>query len=188
MPGNYNPLVPRGPGALPHGALCPLCKYIASSSEDQSAINHVNIINDIIKLCGVNADNIEATSGMISSYWDTNVRQPRLQEGAACDELTPEMSKEHLVTVVLDGMSDARKTLRNISAMENLAVSQLVSINQVTGEKKLDMDACRVLLQIPAAKRTLHECQWSRSQFSQPSKITPEMLATVASLLRIYSE
>lgn len=185
VPGTYNPMLKEE--VTPHGERCPYCRYISSLGDENTVRNYINDMNGIVQLCVMNTDNFEATAHALSSYWKTNVYEPRRAAGVACPKFTVEDAREHLQVMLLDGMSDGRETARNLRALEMAAKSCLLRYNSLTEETTLDKNAADVLLRMPTAKKALHETDWTRSRFRIPSVVRPEDVATVAPLLQLFS-
>jgi hypothetical protein len=186
VPGTYNPNMPERPD-LPHGARCPLCKLAPDVVNDGEIMNHLNVILSIQQMCGSNGSDMNAKAAMISSYWESNVRAPRADDGKDPGEMTHEMTLEHLKTLVLSGMDAASKSSRNLEAAEELVMAHLTKINEVSGESKVDSTMVNALSKIIQTKRIIHEGKWAKSPLGTYASVTPELRDTIAPILRMYS-
>jgi hypothetical protein len=182
--GTYNPMIPNSENG--HGPGCPLCENLPSISTDESAFNHINVINSIVKTAGNHMCNVQAIASMISSYWNVNVAREETETTCAIPQLTIPTVIDHLESIVLDGMEDAAVTARNIRTLENALMANIMSVNSVTGESRLNKDIAQLLVRIPQVKRVIHETDWGKSKFTIPGTIDQSAINTVVPLIKIF--
>lgn len=186
VPGTRNFILPNV--GTPHGFECPVCMLAPDVSVDSSVKNHMNTMLEILRACRANSADADAVAAMISSYWEVNVRTPRLENGERdCGKMTPELMHEHIRTLVPNGKESGSKSARNAEAWEDLIMAHAATRNKITGATGYDHNACQDWIKLVATKRLIHETDWLKSRLGQYGPITPETLEMFGPLLKLYN-